>query len=56
MYISVDANFKLKRKVSKNLHDIGLADGMSIFAESSAYNEHLEQYTDEAEVYISVNY
>jgi hypothetical protein len=52
LFVSMDANFKLKRKINKSAHDVSLSDGTSSFVESELYRLHLASYTDEAEVFI----
>ncbi|KJA23493.1 hypothetical protein HYPSUDRAFT_137710, partial [Hypholoma sublateritium FD-334 SS-4] len=50
LFISIDANFRLKRKnVSNNEVDPGLSQGWSYFVEETAYRDHIKNYISEVE-------
>lgn len=51
LYLSVDANFKLKCK-ERGLEDIELMPGWGSFVEESGYQEYIANYVDEPEVRI----
>jgi hypothetical protein len=48
LYISVDANFKLKRK-DRGLEDVELMPGWGPFVEESAYQDFISNYVDQPE-------
>ena len=50
LYISKDANFKLRRKAKLTRHDIAMGDGGLYFVEEQAYKDHLSEFTEETEV------
>jgi len=49
LYISVDANFKLKGK-DRGLEDVELMPGWGPFVEESAYQDFIANYVDQPEV------
>jgi len=49
LYISVDANFKLKGK-SHGLKDVELMPGWGPYVEETAYQNFIANYVDEPEV------
>ena len=49
LYISVDANFKLKGK-DRGLKDVELMPGWGPFVEESAYQAFIANYVDQPEV------
>ncbi|KDR65963.1 hypothetical protein GALMADRAFT_232763 [Galerina marginata CBS 339.88] len=49
LYISIDANFKLKSK-SRGLKDLELMPGWGPFVEESAYQDYITNYVDEPEI------
>ena len=49
LYVSVDANFKLKGK-ERGLEDIELMPGWGTFVKESEYQEYITNYEDEPEV------
>jgi hypothetical protein len=49
LYISVDANFKLKGK-ERGLEDVELMPGWGPFVEESEYQSYIANYVDEPEV------
>jgi hypothetical protein len=49
LYISVDANFKLKGK-DRGLDDVELMPGWGPFVEESAYETFISNYVDQPEV------
>jgi hypothetical protein len=51
LYISVDANFKLKSK-DRGLKDVELMPGWGPFVEESAYQDFISNYVDQPEVSI----
>ena len=46
LYVSLDANFKLKRK-NREMHDVPFADGFAYFVEGAKYAEHLARHDEE---------
>ena len=55
LYISVDANFKLKGK-QQGLKDVDLLPGWGIYVDESAYQKFLSDYIDQPEVCAYVTY
>lgn len=53
LYISVDANFKLKGK-ERGLKDIELMPGWGPFVEENTYQDFLKDYVDQPEVSFSL--
>lgn len=51
LYISVDANFKLKGK-ERGLKDVELMPGWGPYVEESAYQTFIKDYVDQPEVHI----
>ena len=51
LYISVDANFKLKGK-ERGLVDVELMPGWGPFVEETAYQDFISNYVDQPEVSI----
>jgi hypothetical protein len=49
LYVSVDANFKLKGK-DRSLEDVELMPGWGPFVEESAYQSFISNYVDQPEV------
>ena len=49
LYISVDANFKLKGK-ERNLKDIELMPGWGAYVPESEFKDHIANHVDEPEV------
>ena len=50
LFIALDACFRLKRRnISSHSADPGLSRGYSYFVEVTKFEEHLEDYKDEAE-------
>lgn len=52
LYISVDANFKLKGK-ERGLKDVELMPGWGPYVEESAYQNFIANYVDQPEVFCS---
>jgi hypothetical protein len=48
LYISIDANFKLKRK-DRGLEDVELMPGWGPFVEEAGYQEFISNYVDQPE-------
>jgi len=49
LYISINANFKLKGK-DRGLEDVELMPGWGSFVEESAYQDFIANYVDQPEV------
>jgi hypothetical protein len=51
MYLAIDANFRLKNRVIKNVrHYPALGAGMGYFVEPAKYKKHLKNYISEKDV------
>lgn len=50
LYVSIDANFRLKNRLRNNNKDDGLHTGLAYFVEQKPYNEHILKHTTEADV------
>ncbi|KAJ8475268.1 hypothetical protein ONZ45_g15673 [Pleurotus djamor] len=50
LYVSLDANFRLKNRLRNNDNEAGLHTGLAYFVQQKPYNEHILKHASEADI------